>query len=219
MYGEAPENVFYYLTMYNEPYPQPAEPEGVDVDGILRGMHLVATAPDLGDAPRAQLLASGVGVNWALRAQELLRDEWGVAADVWSVTSWNELRRDGLAADRHNLLNPDGEQRTAYVTERLAPMPGPVVAVSDYLRAVQDQIREWVPGDFVSLGTDGWGMSDTRGALRRHFLVDAESITVQTLARLAAAGQFDASRLREAIDRYRLDDPSAADAGNTEGSG
>jgi pyruvate dehydrogenase E1 component len=142
-----------------------------------------------------------------------------VAADVWSVTSWNELRRDGLAVDRHNLLHPDDDQRTAYVSQRLEGRPGPVVAVSDYMRAVQDQIRDWVPGDFVSLGTDGWGMSDTRGALRRHFLVDAESITVQTLARLAAAGQVDRQRLSEAIDRYQLDNPAAADAGNTEGSG
>ena len=106
MYGEDPENIYYYLTLYNEPYPQPAEPEDVDVDGILRGMHLVSEAGD-GEGPRAQLLASGVGVNWALRAQELLRDDWGVLADVWSVTSWNELRRDGLAVDRHNLLHPE----------------------------------------------------------------------------------------------------------------
>jgi pyruvate dehydrogenase E1 component len=218
MYGDDPENIYYYLTLYNEPYPQPAEPEDVDVDGILRGMHLVSEAGD-GEGPRAQLLASGVGVNWALRAQELLREDWGVQADVWSVTSWNELRRDGLAVDRHNLLNPGSEPRTAYVTQRLSGRPGPVVAVSDYMRAVQDQIRDWVPSDFVSLGTDGWGMSDTRGALRRHFLVDAESITVQTLARLARAGQFDGARLAEAIERYQLDNPAAADAGNTEGSG
>jgi pyruvate dehydrogenase E1 component len=218
MYGDDPENIYYYLTLYNEPYPQPAEPDDVDVDGILRGMHLVSPAPE-GDGPRAQLLASGVGVNWALRAQELLRDDWGVFADVWSVTSWNELRRDGLAVDRHNLLHPDQAPRHAYVTQRLEGRPGPVIAVSDYMRAVQDQISDWVPGDFASLGTDGWGMSDTRGALRRHFLVDAESITVQTLARLAKAGQFDGSRLIEAITRYQLDNPAAADAGNTEGSG
>ena len=215
MYGESPENIYYYLTLYNEPYPQPAEPDHVDVDGILRGMHLVSEAD--GEGPRAQLLASGVGVLWALRAQELLRDEWGVGADVWSVTSWNELRRDGLAADRHNLLHPGEEPKVAYVTTKLADRAGPVVAVSDWMRAVQDQIRKWVPGDFVSLGTDGWGLSDTRGALRRHFLVDAESITVQTLTMLAGRGDFDGTRLAEAIDRYHLDDPSAADAGNTEG--
>ena len=219
MYGEDPENVFYYLTLYNEPYVQPAEPEDVDVDGILRGMHLVSPAPADATGPRVQLLASGVGVNWALKAQSLLRDDWGVHADVWSVTSWNELRRDGLEVDRHNLLHPEAAPRVAYVTQRLTGRPGPVIAVSDYMRAVQDQIRDWVPGDFVSLGTDGWGMSDTRGALRRHFLVDAESITVQALSRLARAGEFDRAKLVEAIDRYDLLDPAAAEAGNTEGSG
>ena len=220
MYGEHPEDVFFYLTVYNEPYPQPAEPDGVDVEGILRGIHLYAPAEGgEGQGPRAQLLASGVAVNSALAAQALLRDEWGVHADVWSVTSWNELRRDGLAVDRHNLLHPEAEPRAAYLTSRLAGRPGPVVAVSDYIRAVQDQVREWVPSDFVSLGTDGWGMSDTRGALRRHFLVDAESITVQTLAALAARGEVDRAVVVEARDRYRLDDPTAADAGNTEGAG
>ena len=217
MYGESPEDIYYYLTIYNEPYLQPAEPENVDVDGILRGMHLVNESH--GDGPHVQLLASGVGVNWALKAQELLREQWGVFADVWSVTSWNELRRDGLAADRFNFLNPDAEQQVPYVMERLQGRPGPVIAVSDWMRAVQDQIREWVPQEFVSLGTDGWGMSDTRGALRRHFLVDGESITVQALTMLSKQGQFDRNRLREAIDRYSLDDPSAAEAGNTEGSG
>ena len=217
MYGEAPENVFYYLTIYNEPYVQPAEPEGADVEGILRGMHLISEGS--GEGIQVQLLASGVGVNWALRAQELLRDDWGVQSDVWSVTSWNELRRDGLAVDRHNLLHPDGEQRTAYVTQRLQGRPGPVVAVSDWMRAVQDQISEWVPEDFTSLGTDGWGMSDTRGALRRHFLVDAESITGQALTMLAKRGEFDRVKLAGAIERYQLHDPSAAEAGNTEGSG
>ena len=217
MYGEDPENVFYYLTIYNEPYIQPAEPDGADVEGILRGMHLISEGS--GEGIQVQLLASGVGVNWALRAQELLRDDWGVQSDVWSVTSWNELRRDGLAVDRHNLLHPDGEQRTAYVTQRLQGRPGPVVAVSDWMRAVQDQISEWVPEDFTSLGTDGWGMSDTRGALRRHFLVDAESITVQALTMLAKRGEFDRAKLAGAIERYQLHDPAAADAGNTEGSG
>ena len=219
MYGERSEDVFYYLTVYNEPYLQPAEPEGCDVDGILRGMHLVSPAAPDAEGPRAQLLASGVAVTWALAAQQLLREQWGVQADVWSVTSWNELRRDGLAADRHNLLHPLDPPVAAYVTSRLAGRPGPVIAVSDWMRAVQDQIREWVPGDFVSLGTDGWGMSDTRGALRRHFLVDAESIAVQTLAMLARRGEVDRGTVGQAIERYRLFDPAAADAGTTEGSG
>jgi pyruvate dehydrogenase E1 component len=218
MYGENPENVYYYLTVYNEPYPQPPEPEGLDVEGVLRGMYLLAPVADA-TGPRAQLLASGVAVNWALHAQQLLATEWGVAADVWSVTSWNELRRDGLDCDRHNLLNPGAPPRTPYVTTRLAEAPGPVIAVSDYMRQVQDQIRAWVRGDYASLGTDGWGMSDTRGALRRHFLVDAQSIVTQTLSVLEQRGEVPAGSTAKAIDSYQLDDPSAADAGNTEGSG
>ena len=218
MYGENPENIFYYLTLYNEPYVQPEEPADVDIDGILKGMHVVSTAGE-GEGPRAQILASGVGVNWALDAQRLLRDDWGVQADVWSVTSWGELRRDGLEADRYNLLNPTSERQVPYVTARLSGRPGPVVAVSDYMRELQDMIRSYVPTDYASLGTDGWGMSDTRGALRRHFLVDAQSITVRTLASLAERGEFDHGLVAQAIERYQLNDPAAADAGNTEGSG
>jgi pyruvate dehydrogenase E1 component len=219
MYGADPENIFYYITLYNEPYVQPPEPDGVDVDGILRGMHLYSPAPANATGPRAQLLASGVGVNWALDAQQLLAEEWGVAADVWSVTSWNELRRDGLAADRHNLLYPGQTRRTPFVAQRLASAPGPVVAVSDYMREVQDQILPWVSGDFASLGTDGWGMSDTRGALRRHFLVDSQSITAQTLALLERRGEVAAGSTAKAIAVYQLHDPAAAEAGSTEGSG
>ena len=217
MYGEDAEDVFYYLTVYNEPYQQPAEPEGVDVDGILRGMHLVS--PGDNDGPRPQILASGVAVNWALEAQQILKRDWGLDTDVWSVTSWNELRRDGLESDRWNLLNPLEPQRTPYVTQRLEGRGGPVLGVSDWMRTVQDQIRGWVPGDYVTLGTDGWGLSDTRGALRRHFLVDAESIVVGTLTALAERGEFEREDLAKAIDRYQLLDPAAADAGNTEGSG
>ena len=217
MYGEDSENVYYYLTMYNEPYVQPAEPKNVDVEGILMGMYLLNESEMSG--PKAQILASGVGVPWALKAQELLRDDWGISADVWSVTSWNELRRDGLAVDRHNLLYPEQEPQQAYVTKRLTGTSGPAIAVSDFMRAVQDQIASWVPNEFASLGTDGWGLSDTRGALRRHFLVDAESITVQTLASLAGSGEIDKTLVAEAINKYQLLDPAAADAGNTEGSG
>jgi pyruvate dehydrogenase E1 component len=213
MYGPNAEDVFYYLTIYNEPYLQPAEPDDVDVDGIVRGMHLHAPAPADAAGPRAQVLASGVGVQWALKAQNLLRDDWGVAADVWSVTSWNELRRDGLAVDEWNWLHPDQEQRTAYVTQRLAGRPGPVVAVSDWMRAVADQVREWVEGDFVSLGTDGFGLSDTRGALRRHFHVDAESITVRVLTLLAQRGEIDADIPVQAIAKYDLLNVKAADPG------
>jgi pyruvate dehydrogenase E1 component len=218
MYGENPEDIYYYITVYNEPYVQPPEPAGVEVAGILRGMYLLSAETQT-KGPRAQLLASGVSVPWALEAQKLLREDWGVSADVWSVTSWNELRRDGLNVDRHNFLNPSATPKTSWVSEKLTGTDGPVIAVSDFMRAVQDQIRDWVPNDFVSLGTDGWGMSDTRGALRRHFLVDAQSITVQTLAMLVKRGEIPAERVQEAIDRYDLTNPKAASAGNTEGGG
>ena len=216
MYGENSENIYYYLTIYNEPYIQPAAPDNLDVDGLLKGMYLYAPAKS--GKKRVQLLASGVSMNWALKAQELLADDWAIAADVWSVTSWNELRRDGLATDRHNLLNPD-DARTSYVTKRLKTQNGPVIAVSDFMRSVQEQIAPWVPMPYYTLGTDGFGLSDTRGALRRHFKVDAESITVAALAQLADLGEVKSKLVREAINKYRIDDVSAADAGNTEGSG
>ena len=217
MYGENSENVYYYMTVYNEPYLHPEEPANLDVEGLLKGIYLFRS----GERQRkknAQILASGVAVNWALKAQELLQKDWGVSADVWSVTSWNELRRDGLAVDRHNLLNPS-KKKSAYLTDRLKDALGPVIAVSDYMRTVQDQIAPWVPQQFASLGTDGFGLSDTRGALRRHFKVDAESIVVATLAQLAKSGDVKESVVQEALNKYRLDDISAADPGNTEGSG
>jgi pyruvate dehydrogenase E1 component len=217
MYGEDSENVYYYITVYNEPYMQPAEPENLDLEGLLKGIYLYAGASKQ-RKKNAQLLASGVGVNWALKAQKLLAEDWGVAASVWSVTSWNELRRDGLEVDRHNMLNPKSK-KTAYVYDKLKGTDGPVIAVSDFMRAVQDQIAPWVPNAFHSLGTDGFGQSDTRGALRRHFKVDAESIVVATLAELAKAGEVKESVIQEAIDKYRIFDVRSADAGNTEGSG
>jgi pyruvate dehydrogenase E1 component len=217
MYGENSENIYYYITVYNEPYLHPEEPANLDVAGLLKGIYLFRS----GERQRkknAQLLASGVAVNWALKAQELLQKDWGVSADVWSVTSWNELRRDGLSVDRHNMLHPS-TKRSAYITDRLKGASGPVIAVSDYMRSVQDQIAPWVEQEFVSLGTDGFGLSDTRGALRRHFKVDAESIVVTTLAQLAKSGEVKDSVVQEALTKYRLDDISAADPGNTEGSG
>ena len=217
MYGENSEDIYYYMTVYNEPYMQPEEPANLDVEGLLRGIYLYSPAAK-SRKKNAQILASGVGVNWALKAQKLLKDDWGVSASVWSVTSWNELRRDGLAVDRHNMLNP-GDKKSAYITQKLKGAEGPVVAVSDFMRAVQDQIAPWVPGSFHSLGTDGFGLSDTRGALRRHFKVDAESIAVATLAELAKLGEIKQSVVQEAINKYRIFDVRSADAGNTEGSG
>jgi pyruvate dehydrogenase E1 component len=218
MYGESPEDIYYYITVYNEPYVQPAQPEGVDVDGILRGMHRISAAPpDGAGRPRAQILASGVAVPWALEAQQLLADDWGVAADVWSVTSWTELRRDGLRCDEQAFLRPGEPQQVPYVARALADSPGPVVAVSDYMRQVPDQIAQWVPGDFASLGTDGFGFSDTRAAARRFFAVDSPSIVTRVLSRLAAAGQVDAGVPAAAIDKYQLLDVAAGTTGNAGG--
>lgn len=142
MYGDKPEDVAYYLTVYNEPMLQPAEPENVDAEGIRRGIHLIAEGGE-GDK-RAQLLASGVGVPWALEAQQLLKNDWGVESDVWSVTSWNEaLARDGRACDEEAFINPEAERRVPFVTQKLAGRQGPAVAVSDFMRAVHEQIRAW----------------------------------------------------------------------------
>jgi pyruvate dehydrogenase E1 component len=167
-----------------------------------------------GGAPRAQLLASGVAMPWALSAQRLLAEEWGVAADVWSVTSWTELRRDALACESHNMLHPGEETRVPYVTTALDGAPGPVVAVSDWMRAVPDQIARWVPAtSYTSLGTDGFGFSDTRPAARRFFHVDAESIVLAVLSQLARAGQVDPSLPAQAIGRYKLDLPVSESLG------
>ncbi|MDO9495185.1 MAG: pyruvate dehydrogenase (acetyl-transferring), homodimeric type, partial [Nocardioides sp.] len=162
MYGENAENVIFYLTVYNEPVQHPKEPEGVDAKGILKGMHRIAKAE--GDGPRTQILASGVAVPWALKAAQILADDWGVRADIWSVTSWNELSRDAIAAETWNLLHPGDKPRSAYVADKLARADGPVVAVSDYMRAVPMQMARWVPGDYHVLGADGFGLADTRPA-------------------------------------------------------
>jgi pyruvate dehydrogenase E1 component len=312
MYGSTPEhpdgeNIFYYLTVYNEPYvqaPEPADfPGGTDAleQGILHGLYRYAAAPDVpggpagaastdaapgagagtsgvsvetagagpavaesgqptvspatgsdlssifqtirrdvaagfpvggdgeaeqagtvvsgtaglgadasdepGDRPCAKILASGVALRWALDAQRLLAQDWGVAAEAWSATSWTELRREALACDEWNLLNPDGEHRVPYVTQVLEGSPGPVIAVSDWIRAVPDQIARWVPGPYSSLGTDGFGLSDTRPATRRYFHVDAESITLAVLSQLARAGEVKREVLSQAISKYRLDLP------------
>jgi pyruvate dehydrogenase E1 component len=221
MYAGGPngtgEDIFYYLTIYNEPIVQPAEPENADVEGILRGMHLYSPALGVEGRPRAQVLASGVAMPWALRAQRLLGEEWGVDADIWSVTSWNELRRDAVTCEEANLLDPSDTPRVPYVAARLADTSGPVVAVSDFMRAVPDQISRWVPTDYSSLGTDGFGFADTRGAARRFFHVDAESIVLAVLTALAKRGEVKPEAPREAIDRYKLLDVTAAGVGTVGG--
>lgn len=201
MYGPDAENVFYYLTVYNEPKPQPAMPEGIE-EGILKGLYRFKEGtPANADSPRVQLMASGTAIHWALEAQELLAADWGVTADVWSATSWGELRRDALECDEALLR---GELRVPYVTQALEGAPGPVLAVSDWMRQVPDQISQWVEQDWTSLGTDGFGLSDTRDAARRHFGVDPQSITVAALAQLARRGEVPASAVKEARERYGL---------------
>ena len=216
------EDVFYYLTVYNEPYQQPAMPEHVDPEGIRRGIYRYAEAPPGGNGPednrpRAQIMASGVGMLWALAAQKLLAEDWGVAADVWSVTSWTELRRDAVACEERALLYPEEEAGTPYLVQALSGAAGPFVAVSDWMKSVPDQISRWVPGDYTSLGTDGFGLSDTRGATRRYFHVDAQSVATAVLAELARRGEVKAEAPKLAVEKYQLLDVRAAGAGPTGG--
>jgi pyruvate dehydrogenase E1 component len=214
MYTTSPEHplgedVIFYVTVYNEPVSQPKEPADLDLEGLLKGIYRFGSGPDLGGAPKVQLMASGVGFPWILEAQKMLAEEWGVSADLWSVTSWNELARDAIATERDALLHPDQSPRLPFVTSRLDGAPGPFIAVSDYMRAVPLQIARWVPGDFHTLGTDGFGFADTRAAARRFFNVDAQSVVVQALQALAVRGQVKPETVTEAFNRYRIDDPTA----------
>ena len=200
------EDVIYYLTVYNEPVTHVPEPEDVDVEGILRGMHRVSR----GDGgPRVQLMGSGVALPWVQDAAVMLAEDWGVQADVWSVTSWNELARDAVATEEHNLLNPGDEPRKPWVSERLADAQGPFVASTDYMCAVPLQIARWVPADYRVLGADGFGFADTRPAARRYFHIDAVNVVVQALKALADAGKVPVEKAVEAAQRYRIDDPTA----------
>ncbi|KRC49084.1 alpha-ketoglutarate dehydrogenase [Nocardioides sp. Root79] len=203
------EDVIFYITVYNEPVDQPAEPEGLDVAGLLKGMHRVTAPGSHAEGPRVRLLASGVAFPWITEAARILAEDWGVQAETWSVTSWNELARDGIAAGKWNLLHPDEAHHTPYVTEALGDSPAPVVAVSDYMTAVPLQIAPWVPADYHVLGADGFGFADTRPAARRYFQVDAPSVVVQALAALADAGEIDPGRVKDALEKYRIDDPTA----------
>jgi pyruvate dehydrogenase E1 component len=214
--GEHPDpNVMYYITVYNEPHVQPAEPEGIDAEGVVRGIYKLKPAGNEG--PKAQILASGVAVPWALEAQELLANDWGVSADVWSVTSWTELRRDGLRAEEHNFLNPNEERHVPYLTRALSEAAGPFVAVTDYMHAVPDQIRQFVPGEYATLGADDFGFSDTRPAARRFFKIDGPSVVVRVLEQLAARGEVDGNAPAWAIEKYRLHDVSAGSSGSAGG--
>ncbi|MFT4126497.1 MAG: pyruvate dehydrogenase (acetyl-transferring), homodimeric type, partial [Gordonia sp. (in: high G+C Gram-positive bacteria)] len=209
MYGENPENIFFYITVYNQPIQQPPQPADLDVDGLLKGIYRYRTAPE-GTKYPANILVSGVTMPDALRAQQLLADEWEVGAAVYSVTSWSELARDGIAADRAAVREPGSPAPTPYLTQALSATRGPFVAVSDYMRGVAEQIRAYVPGTYLTLGCDGFGFSDTRSAARRVFNVDAESTVVGVLVALARDGHIDASVAAAAAEKYQITDVSAA---------
>jgi pyruvate dehydrogenase E1 component len=203
MYGSAPEDCFYYLTLYNENYPMPPMPEGVE-DGIRRGIYRFATAPE-GPANRATILFSGAAQGAAREAQQLLAEHHDVGAELWSVTSYKSLREDALEVERWNRLHPGETPRTPHVTTVLSEAEGPFVAVTDYMKIVPEQVARWVPGPFTPLGTDGFGRSDTRAALRRHFEVDAAHIVVAVLQALAATGDVKPEAVADAIARYDID--------------
>jgi pyruvate dehydrogenase E1 component len=210
MYGEHPEDVFYYLTLYNENYPMPAMPEGAE-DGIRRGLYKFAAAPS-GPRPgrRAAVIFSGTAQGAAREAAQLLAERHDVAVELWSATSYKALREDALSVERWNRLHPSATPRTPYVTEALSAVEGPVVAVTDYMKAVPDQVARWVPRPYVSLGTDGWGRSDTRANLRHHFETDAGHVVVAVLAALAQVDEAKPEEVGDAVVAYGLD-PEAPD--------
>jgi pyruvate dehydrogenase E1 component len=208
MYGAEPENVFYYLALYNEAYPMPPMPEGVE-DGIISGLYRYAPGP-AGPDRRARILASGPAVLTALDAQRVLAERYDVAAEVWSATSYKALRDDALTAERWNRLHPAEMQRVPHLARVLTPEGGPVVAVSDFTTLVPDQVARWMPQPFVVLGTDGFGLSDTRAALRRHFEVDANHVVLAVLGALVRSGELMASTAADAVLELGLD-PEAAE--------
>ena len=220
MYGTSDEHphgedVLYYLTVYNEPIAQPAEPEDLDVDALLKGAYLYRRGTS--GRHSARIMASGVALPWALQAQEMLAEQYDVRADVWSVTSWNELARDAVAAEKWNLNNPGEYQRVPWITTQLMDHAHVTLAVSDYMRAVPDQIARWVPGPWQSLGADGFGFADTRAAARRVFQIDAESIVVAVLQSLAQQELVDRSVVQDAFTSLRIDDPTATQGVKQEG--
>jgi pyruvate dehydrogenase E1 component len=209
MYADQ-EDVFYYITLMNENYEHPPMPEGAE-DGIRRGMYLLREAPEVKpakgakQAPRVQLLGSGTILREVLAGADLLAEDFGVAADVWSATSFTELRREGLATERWNLLHPGDEPRTSYVASCLTERPGPVVAASDYIKTFADQIRPFVPSRYMVLGTDGFGRSDYRRKLRTFFEVDRHFVVLAALSALARDGSVPAATVGRAIERYGID--------------
>ncbi len=195
-------DALYYITLQNENYAMPPMPEGAK-DGILRGLYRVRAA-DKRDKRHVQLFGSGSILNEVLRAQGILAERFGVTADVWSVTSYSELRKDALRCERENRLHPTDEQRVPYISQALRDVHGPFIAASDYLKLQADQIARWIPGRLVPLGTDGFGMSDTREALRRHFEIDAENIVLAALDALRQDGKIEANEVAAAVEQLGI---------------
>ena len=196
------EDVYYYITLMNENYSHPEMPKGSEA-GILKGMYAFSKSKAKG--PKVQLMGSGVILREVIAAAEMLEKDWGVSPDVWSVTSFTELRREGLDADRWNMLNPEKKPRLSYVAECLSGAEGPVISSTDYMKSFADQIRNFVPQRFVSLGTDGYGRSDSREALRSFFEVDRYYVVLAALKALADEGKLPASKAAEAIKKYKID--------------
>jgi pyruvate dehydrogenase E1 component len=198
------EDVYYYLTVMNENYEHPAIPEGKEQD-IIKGMYAFRQGGDDAAAPRVQLLGSGTIFNEVIAAAELLKNDWGVEADLWSCPSFTELAREGQAVERHNMLHPSQPAQKSHVASLLENAKGPVVAATDYVRGFAEQIRAFVPNRYVVLGTDGFGRSDTRENLRHFFEVDRRWVTVAALNALADDGVLPKSRVAEALAKYELD--------------
>jgi pyruvate dehydrogenase E1 component len=204
MYGADPEDVFYYLTLYNENYVMPPMPEGAE-PGILKGLYRFAPAPE-GPSRRATIVFSGTAQGAAREAQQLLAADHDVAAELWSATSFKALREDALAVERWNRLHPGQPPRQSILSERLRSSDGPVIAVTDFMKSLPDEVGRFLaPRGYVPLGTDGYGRSDTRQALRRHFEVDAAHIVVATLAALVDAGEAKAQEVAQAIETFGID--------------
>jgi pyruvate dehydrogenase E1 component len=206
MYQEN-EALFYYLTIYNENYVQPPMPSPDVREGILRGIYKFRAASN--GKPQLQLFGSGTILNEALRAQEILAERYKIQADVWSVTSYNELRRDALRVERWNRLHPEAPEQKPYLLQAIEGAKGPIIAATDYMKVVADQLSPWLPNRLVALGTDGFGRSENRQHLRRFFEVSSEAIAAAALSRLARDGKFDKAQAAQAIRDLGLDPESA----------
>jgi pyruvate dehydrogenase E1 component len=199
---EKMDSVFYYITVMNENYVQPDMPVGVE-EGIIKGMYLLKQAKEKSKL-HVQLMGSGTILREVIKAAELLMKDYAISSDIWSITSFNELRRDGLSVERYNAMHPKDKKQESYVTAQLKERQGPVIAATDYMRIYADQIRPYVPGCYVTLGTDGYGRSDTRERLRHFFEVDAKYIVLAALNALVTENALDESKIVDALSRYNI---------------